>query len=297
MRAAKLKRRARLGIVVAVGLLALTPATAGAAKLRSFELPSPLVDTSTPGGKLEAAARSRRSTSCCPTATTPTRSAAIPSSGCFTAPTAGRTPGFRAPPTSPAASPSSRPASPGSSSCRTAGCSACTPTGGTTACAATPPGPPTTCGSCAGRSSGATRSVAGRRWHAIGGISMGGQGTLRYAAMLPGYFGSAVGLLRRAARHAIRRRRRSACSGAHGGYGYEAIFGPRAARLRRGQQPAGAGGQLRPHAPLPDVRRRDQLPPGPGRTRAASRSTARPSPPSTLCRRRSPPPSGPRART
>ena len=35
---------------------------------------------------------------------------------------------------------------------------------------------------------------AGRRWHAIGGISMGGQGTLRYAAMLPGYFGSAAGL-------------------------------------------------------------------------------------------------------
>ncbi|HEX2266295.1 MAG TPA: alpha/beta hydrolase-fold protein, partial [Solirubrobacterales bacterium] len=32
----------------------------------------------------------------------------------------------------------------------------------------------------------------GRRWHAIAGISMGGQGTLRYAAMLPGYFGSAV---------------------------------------------------------------------------------------------------------
>lgn len=34
---------------------------------------------------------------------------------------------------------------------------------------------------------------SGRRWHAIAGISMGGQGTLRYAAMLPGYFGSAVG--------------------------------------------------------------------------------------------------------
>jgi len=34
----------------------------------------------------------------------------------------------------------------------------------------------------------------GRRWHAIAGISMGGQGTLRYAAMLPGYFGTAVGL-------------------------------------------------------------------------------------------------------
>jgi pimeloyl-ACP methyl ester carboxylesterase len=33
---------------------------------------------------------------------------------------------------------------------------------------------------------------SGRRWHAVAGISMGGQGTLRYAAMLPGYFGSAV---------------------------------------------------------------------------------------------------------
>jgi S-formylglutathione hydrolase FrmB len=32
-----------------------------------------------------------------------------------------------------------------------------------------------------------------RRWHAIAGISMGGQGALRYAAMLPGYFGSVAG--------------------------------------------------------------------------------------------------------
>ena len=32
-----------------------------------------------------------------------------------------------------------------------------------------------------------------RRWHTIAGISMGGQGALRYAAMLPGYFGSVVG--------------------------------------------------------------------------------------------------------
>ncbi len=32
-----------------------------------------------------------------------------------------------------------------------------------------------------------------RQWHAIGGISMGGQGALRYAALLPGYFGSVVG--------------------------------------------------------------------------------------------------------
>jgi S-formylglutathione hydrolase FrmB len=34
---------------------------------------------------------------------------------------------------------------------------------------------------------------SGRRWHAIAGISMGGQGALRYAARMPGYFGSAVG--------------------------------------------------------------------------------------------------------
>src|SRR3546814_12348419 len=34
----------------------------------------------------------------------------------------------------------------------------------------------------------------GRRWHAIGGISMGGQGALRYAALLPGYFGSVAAL-------------------------------------------------------------------------------------------------------
>lgn len=33
-----------------------------------------------------------------------------------------------------------------------------------------------------------------RRWHAIGGISMGGQGALRYAALLPGYFGSVVAM-------------------------------------------------------------------------------------------------------
>lgn len=33
-----------------------------------------------------------------------------------------------------------------------------------------------------------------RRWHTIGGISMGGQGALRYAALLPGYFGSVFGM-------------------------------------------------------------------------------------------------------
>lgn len=34
----------------------------------------------------------------------------------------------------------------------------------------------------------------GRQWHAIAGLSMGGQGALRYASMLPGYFGSVAGL-------------------------------------------------------------------------------------------------------
>jgi S-formylglutathione hydrolase FrmB len=38
------------------------------------------------------------------------------------------------------------------------------------------------------------RILKARRWHAIAGISMGGQGALRYAAMLPGYFGSAVSI-------------------------------------------------------------------------------------------------------
>jgi S-formylglutathione hydrolase FrmB len=33
-----------------------------------------------------------------------------------------------------------------------------------------------------------------RRWHAIAGISMGGQGALRFASLLPGYFGSVAGL-------------------------------------------------------------------------------------------------------
>ncbi len=37
------------------------------------------------------------------------------------------------------------------------------------------------------------RILPERRWHAIGGISMGGQGAVRYAGLLPGYFGSVMG--------------------------------------------------------------------------------------------------------
>ena len=99
------------------------------------------------------AARSRRSMSCCRTATAPARSAAIPCSGSSMAPTAGRTPGFRASPPWP-------PASRESWSCRTADSSACTWTGGTAACVALPPGPPTISRSCGRRSTAATRSVA-----------------------------------------------------------------------------------------------------------------------------------------
>lgn len=38
------------------------------------------------------------------------------------------------------------------------------------------------------------RILPGRRWHAIAGISMGGQGALRFASLLPGYFGSVAAL-------------------------------------------------------------------------------------------------------
>src|SRR5262245_6251636 len=45
--------RTRLTIAVALALPALAPAVVAAAELHTFELPSALVDTSTPGGTLE----------------------------------------------------------------------------------------------------------------------------------------------------------------------------------------------------------------------------------------------------
>jgi S-formylglutathione hydrolase FrmB len=75
----------------------------------------------------------------------------------------------------------------------------------------------------------------GRRWHAIGGISMGGEGTLRYAAMLPGYFGSAVGF------SAAFPDMQSpvAVGGIPGitGLPYESIFGPPAGAYAEGNSP------------------------------------------------------------
>ena len=109
----------------------------------------------------------------------------------------------------------------------------------------------------------------GRRWHAIGGISMGGQGTLRYAAMLPGYFGSAVGFSAafpdtqsRIAQDGL-----TLFAGTNGatGAGYDDMFGPAVGSLRRGEQSAGARAQLQPHPPVPDLGRRQQLPAGPDR--------------------------------
>ena len=44
--------RARLTVIAALCFLVLAPAGAAAATLESFELPSPLVDTSSPGGQL-----------------------------------------------------------------------------------------------------------------------------------------------------------------------------------------------------------------------------------------------------
>jgi S-formylglutathione hydrolase FrmB len=72
----------------------------------------------------------------------------------------------------------------------------------------------------------------GRRWHAIAGISMGGQGTLRYAAMLAGYFGSAVGFS--AAFPDIQADVVQAGLPALTGLRYEAIFGPAAAAYAEG---------------------------------------------------------------
>jgi S-formylglutathione hydrolase FrmB len=75
----------------------------------------------------------------------------------------------------------------------------------------------------------------GRRWHAIAGISMGGQGTLRYAAMLPGYFGSAVGLS--AAFPDMQSKVVQAGLPALTGIRYEAIFGTAAGAYAEGNNP------------------------------------------------------------
>lgn len=77
-----------------------------------------------------------------------------------------------------------------------------------------------------------------RRWHAIAGISMGGQGALRYGAMLPGYFGSIAGL------SAALPNMRSPegvvgllALTAAGGVTYDAVWGPPTGAYARGTNP------------------------------------------------------------
>ena len=184
--------RARLPIVVALGLLALAPTPAVAAKLRSFELPSPLVDTAAPGGRLPS------------DRTLPKVNVLLPD-------------GYKA---------NSKRGFPvlwllhGANGGTDSWIPGTTRLAGITKLAAGFPGIVVmpdggVFGMYAdwwndgarGNPAWATYHLqllrrvierrypirAGRRWHAIGGISMGGQGTLRYAALLPGYFGSAVG--------------------------------------------------------------------------------------------------------
>lgn len=82
----------------------------------------------------------------------------------------------------------------------------------------------------------------GRRWHAMAGISMGGQGTLRYASMLPGYFGSIATL------SAAMPDTRSpvfeggvglvvAAGGAPDGASYHAVWGPSGSAYAHGTSP------------------------------------------------------------
>ena len=186
----------RAAVITAAAVMLVAAAPAAASELHSFELPSGLVDASRPAARSRTAARSRRSMSCCRTATAPTRSAAIPCSGSSMAPTAGRTPGFRASPRWP---PASRRIM-------------VMPDGGQFGMYMD-----WWNGGVRGAPAWATYHLQvlrqeierrypirrGRRWHAIAGISMGGQGALRYAAMLPGYFGVRRRVLRRLPRHAI----------------------------------------------------------------------------------------------
>ena len=80
-----------------------------------------------------------------------------------------------------------------------------------------------------------------RRWHAVAGISMGGQGALRYAAMLPGYFGSVAGFS--AALPDMQSPEAQvglgllAAANQVGGATYDGIFGPASGAYAEGNSP------------------------------------------------------------
>jgi S-formylglutathione hydrolase FrmB len=92
------------------------------------------------------------------------------------------------------------------------------------------------------------RIRAGRRWHAIAGISMGGQGALRYAAMLPGYFGSVAGFS--AALPDMQSLEAQyglgllAAVNQAGGATYEEIFGPASGPYAEGNNPMALAANL-----------------------------------------------------
>lgn len=82
------------------------------------------------------------------------------------------------------------------------------------------------------------RILPERRWHAIGGISMGGQGALRYAGLLPGYFGSVVGFSAAFPNmQAPEVQFGLSVLGVVNGAGYHQIFGPATGPYAEGNNP------------------------------------------------------------
>lgn len=228
-------RCARLTIAVTLGLLALAPATAGAAKLRSFELPSALVDTSTRGGKLEAGRTVPKVNVLLPDGYDARSKRGYPVLWLLHGANGGTDTWLPGTTRLAGGIPKLAAGFPGI---------VVMPDGGLL-------GMYTDWwnGGARGDPAWATyhlkvlrRAIErrysirpGRRWHAIGGISMGGQGTLRYAAMLPGYFGSAVGFS--AAFPDTQAELVQAALPAVTGLRYEALFGPAAGAYAEGTSP------------------------------------------------------------
>jgi S-formylglutathione hydrolase FrmB len=227
-------RQMRIAIVVALGLLALAPAPATAAKLQSFHLPSRLVDTSTPGGKLADGRTAPKVNVLLPDGYDAHSKRGYPVLWLLHGANGGTDSWVD-----------------GIANFKGIAKLAA----GLPAIVVMPDG-----GmfgfytdwwnhGARGKPAWATYHLQllrreierrypirpGRRWHAIGGISMGGEGTLRYAAVLPGYFGSAVAFS--AAFPDMQAP--VAVAGIPGltGIPYESIFGPSAGPYAEGNSP------------------------------------------------------------
>lgn len=228
------RRRARLAGIVTLGLLALAPAPALAAKLQSFKLPSRLIDTSTQGGKLPSGRTVPKVNVLLPDGYDARSKRGYPVLWLLHGANGGTDNWI-----------------PGQTQLEgivklAAGMNAIVvmPDGGVF-------GMYTDWwnGGARGNPAWATYHLkvfrreierrypirAGRRWHAIGGISMGGQGTLRYAALLPGYFGSAVGFS--AAFPDMQSNLADAGITAVTGIPYETMFGRAAGAYAEGNSP------------------------------------------------------------